>query len=66
MAQRRITSEVWAHFTQPASGLAVCKECKEKISMGSDAGKTKNTSNMWTHLKIHHSALYVEAENTCY
>ncbi len=30
--------------------------------MGSKSKTTKNTSNLWTHLKIHHSSIFEEAK----
>ena len=31
------------------------------VSMGAEAGKKKNTTNMWSHLKVHHPPAYQEA-----
>ncbi|XP_051800344.1 zinc finger BED domain-containing protein 4-like [Acanthochromis polyacanthus] len=55
-------SAVWKHYSQPSSGKAVCKECNENVSMGSTIGRTKNTSNLWSHLRTHHPELYQELQ----
>lgn len=41
---------VWQHFGEPSSGKARCAICKSLVSMGSEKGKGKNTSNMWSHM----------------
>ncbi|XP_056100506.1 zinc finger BED domain-containing protein 4-like [Rhinichthys klamathensis goyatoka] len=61
--RRKNQSEVWTYFTQSIiAGVAVCKECQMNVSMGSKSTTTKNTSNMWNHLKIHHSTIFEEAK----
>ncbi len=52
----------WNYFTQSLPGLAVCKKCQLNVKMGSKSKTTKNTSNLWTHLKIHHSSIFEEAK----
>jgi len=34
---------VWKHYTPPTAGKAVCKTCIENMSIGTVAGKLKNT-----------------------
>ncbi|XP_029966352.1 zinc finger BED domain-containing protein 4-like [Salarias fasciatus] len=60
---KRRKSAVWDYFTQPIPGKAVCNTCKEHVSMGGGTNaKTFNTSNLWSHLRIHHSDLYATAQ----
>ncbi|XP_040264744.1 LOW QUALITY PROTEIN: zinc finger BED domain-containing protein 4-like [Bufo bufo] len=40
----------------------MCNTCKINVSMGSATAKTKNTSNLWTHLRINHVELFNNAE----
>ncbi|XP_040271834.1 LOW QUALITY PROTEIN: zinc finger BED domain-containing protein 4-like [Bufo bufo] len=40
----------------------MCNTCKINVSMGSASAKTKNTSNLWTHLRINHVELFNNAE----
>nr|XP_055062621.1 zinc finger BED domain-containing protein 4-like [Misgurnus anguillicaudatus] len=54
------TFGVWSYFTQALSGVAVCKECQMNVSMGSKS--KKNTSNLWTHLRMHHPTVVEEAK----
>lgn len=56
------TNPVWQHFTQPTPGKARCNICNILVSMGAEKAKTKNTSNMWSHLKRHHLEAYNEAQ----
>ncbi|KAM8934218.1 zinc finger BED domain-containing protein 4-like [Pelodytes ibericus] len=63
-AQRKSKSIVWDYFSQPSLGQAMCNTCKTNVSMGSATAKTKNTSNLWTHLRIHHVELFNEAQKT--
>ncbi len=60
--RRKNRSEVWNYFTQSLPGLAVCKKCQLNVKMGSKSKTIKNTSNLWTHLKIHHSSIFEEAK----
>uniref|UniRef100_A0A8C5QMC0 BED-type domain-containing protein n=1 Tax=Leptobrachium leishanense TaxID=445787 RepID=A0A8C5QMC0_9ANUR len=61
-AQRRSKSIVWEYFTQPSPGAAVCNTCQSNVSMGSATSKSKNTSNLWAHLRNRHVNLYTEAQ----
>jgi hypothetical protein len=60
MAERK-TNPVWQHFTEPTPGKARCNICNLFVSMGAGNARTKNTSNMWIHLKRHHVETYNEA-----
>ena len=63
-SKRRAKSAVWQYFTQPTVGKAVCNTCKENVSMGGGtSAKTLNTSNLWSHLRIHHSDLYATSQS---
>ncbi|XP_060796685.1 zinc finger BED domain-containing protein 4-like [Neoarius graeffei] len=57
MADRK--NPLWQHFTEATSGKARCNICNSLVSMGAEKGKSKNTTNLWTHLKRHH----LEAHN---
>lgn len=56
------TNPVWQHFMQPTPDKARCNICKILVSMGAEKAKTKNTSNMWSHLKRRHLKAYNEAQ----
>ncbi len=43
-------------------GWQFAKKCQLNVKMGSKSKTTKNTSNLWTHLKIHHSSIFEEAK----
>uniref|UniRef100_A0A3P8RUH3 BED-type domain-containing protein n=1 Tax=Amphiprion percula TaxID=161767 RepID=A0A3P8RUH3_AMPPE len=56
-------SAVWQYFIWSTTpGKAVCKTCNGEISMGATVAKNKNTSNLWSHLRIHHPDLYKTAQ----
>uniref|UniRef100_A0A8C5LYW3 BED-type domain-containing protein n=1 Tax=Leptobrachium leishanense TaxID=445787 RepID=A0A8C5LYW3_9ANUR len=57
-AERKSKSLIWDYFSQPTSGKAVCNTCTKNVSMGSATAKTKNTSNLWAHLRVHHVEIY--------
>lgn len=58
----KISNPVWQYFSQPTSGKAKCNICQKLLSMGAEKGKTKNTTNMWNHLKAHHLQVYKDAQ----
>ncbi|KAK1901868.1 Zinc finger BED domain containing protein 4 [Dissostichus eleginoides] len=60
--KKRATSAVWEYYTQTTQGKAVCKTCKVGVSMGSTSAKATNTSNLWSHLRIHHPGIYGTAQ----
>lgn len=62
MDRLKFKSAVWKYYTQPTPGKAVCNTCNEGVSMGATTGKNKNTSNLWSHLRIHHPELYETAQ----
>jgi hypothetical protein len=62
MDRLKSKSAVWKYYTQPTPGKAVCNACNEGVSMGATTGKNKNTSNLWSHLRIHHPELYETAQ----
>ncbi len=42
---------VWEYFTEVSPGKAQCNICDKIISMGASTSTSKNTTNMWSHLK---------------
>ena len=62
-SKKRVKSKVWQYFAQPTPGKAVCNTCQENVSMGGTSAKTFNMSNLWSHLRIHHSQLYATAQS---
>lgn len=52
---------MWQHFTEGSSGKARCNICDFPVGMGSETAKSKNTTNMWTHLKRHHPETHATA-----
>lgn len=57
----RQKSAVWEYYTSTA-GKALCNTCKVAVRMGDSQPKITNTSNLWSHLRIHHLALYESAK----
>ncbi|XP_053170463.1 zinc finger BED domain-containing protein 4-like [Scomber japonicus] len=55
-------SAVWQYFSQPTPGKAVCDKCTDVVSVGAATGKNKNTSNLWSHLRIRHPDLHNMAQ----
>ncbi|XP_064816522.1 uncharacterized protein LOC135533058 [Oncorhynchus masou masou] len=52
---------VWDHYIELAPGKARCLICDKDISMGSAMAKSKNTTNLWNHLKNIHPNAHKEA-----
>jgi len=50
------------YYTQPTPGQAVCNTCKDVVKIGGTMAKSANTSNLWSHLRIHHNDLYKSAQ----
>lgn len=59
MAGRK--TPLWQHFTEDTSGKARCNICDFPVGMGSETAKSKNTTNMWSHLKRHHPETHATA-----
>lgn len=53
-------SLVWKYFqvSEHDSAFAICNECKGKIRRGGENRSSFNTSNLVSHLKCHHDALW--------
>ncbi len=60
----RARSAMWEYYTQQTPGKAVCKTCRDVVSMGGTMAKSANTSNLWSHLRIHHHDLYKSAQTS--
>ncbi|XP_073792821.1 uncharacterized protein isoform X11 [Danio rerio] len=58
----RCFSKVWDYFIKDAFGEVFCRECSARVSQGSSKAANKNTSNLWSHLRIKHQHAYVEAK----
>ncbi|XP_030008124.1 zinc finger BED domain-containing protein 4-like [Sphaeramia orbicularis] len=54
-------SKVWSHFTKDSTG-ARCKICSVQVSQGSSTCKSKNTTNLWQHLKLNHKEVFDDAQ----
>ncbi|XP_071032078.1 uncharacterized protein [Oncorhynchus clarkii lewisi] len=52
---------VWDYYIELAPGKARCLICDNDISMGSAMAKSKNTTNLWNHLKNTHPKAHKEA-----
>ena len=55
-------SKVWDYFTKGPTGEAVCNACAASVSQGSSRQKTRNTTNLWQHLRLRHNEAYVESQ----
>lgn len=58
----RCFSKVWDYYTKDPGGQVVCNVCSAKISQGSREVAKKNTSNMWSHLRVKHRSVFLEAK----
>ena len=61
MAEQK-SNPVWQHFTEPTPGKGKCNICNGLVSLGSEKGKKKNTTNLWSHLRCHHLQAYKDAQ----
>lgn len=58
----RCFSKVWDYFSKDAYGEVFCHACSARVSQGSSKAARKNTSNLWSHLRIKHRRAYLEAK----
>uniref|UniRef100_A0A671Q3D3 Uncharacterized LOC107689064 n=1 Tax=Sinocyclocheilus anshuiensis TaxID=1608454 RepID=A0A671Q3D3_9TELE len=58
----RCFSKVWDYFSKDAYGEVFCHACSARVSQGSSKASQKNTSNLWSHLRINHRHAYLEAK----
>uniref|UniRef100_A0A8C1DLB0 Zgc:66474 n=1 Tax=Cyprinus carpio carpio TaxID=630221 RepID=A0A8C1DLB0_CYPCA len=58
----RCFSKVWDYFSKDAYGEVFCHACSARVSQGSNKAARKNTSNLWSHLRINHRRAYLEAK----
>lgn len=58
----RCFSKVWDYFSKDAYGEVFCHACSARVSRGSNMAGRKNTSNLWSHLKVNHRRAYLEAK----
>lgn len=58
-------SAIWKHFeiSNADNSKAICLYCSEKVGRGISA-KNYNTSNLWIHMKRHHSSELNTASGT--
>lgn len=61
-APQRCFSKVWDYFSKDAYGEVFCHQCAARVSQGSSKASQKNTSNLWSHLRINHRHAYLEAK----
>lgn len=59
---KRCFSKVWDYFSKDAYGEVFCHQCSARVSQGSSKASQKNTSNLWSHLRINHQHAYLEAK----
>ena len=57
MAMLKKKSPIWDYFTidDDQTHIAICKECRHKVSRGGKDTKSYNTTNLIQHLKANHS-----------
>jgi len=62
MAAVKKRSRIWDYFMidQEEEKLAVCNECKERVSRGGASVKNYNTTNLRNHLRRFHQKLFDE------
>ena len=58
--KERVKSKVWDYFSKENDDVT-CNICDGKVSQGSSRGATRNTSNLWSHLKAKHKEEYNKA-----
>lgn len=61
-APQRCFSKVWDYFSKDAYGDVFCHQCAARVSQGSSKAAQKNTSNLWSHLRINHRHAFLEAK----
>lgn len=58
-SEKEKKSQIWKAFEITADeGRAKCRKCANVVKMGSCSSKSMNTTNLWSHLKIHHPSVY--------
>lgn len=63
MASKGKQSPIWEFYSiGEDSKFAVCSVCGQKVSRGGTSTKTFNTSNLVSHLKTQHHAVYRDYE----